>query len=102
MNLSVLAISLPTLLTIVNSLTILTSNVEHILSLYLFVEISILGDFKIHHQLWFSSPVIDHRGEPAFNFAILHDLEQQTQHPARIPDCLGDTPNILDLFFTRL
>ncbi|MPC68647.1 hypothetical protein E2C01_062850 [Portunus trituberculatus] len=33
----------------------------------------------------------------AFSFAILHDLEQLVQHPTRIPDRLGDTPNILGL-----
>ncbi|MPC41655.1 hypothetical protein E2C01_035255 [Portunus trituberculatus] len=27
-------------------------------------------------QLWFSSPFTDHPGKLAFNFAILHDLEQ--------------------------
>ncbi|MPC58684.1 hypothetical protein E2C01_052691 [Portunus trituberculatus] len=48
---------------------------EHILSLYPFVEISILGDFNVHHQFWLSSPFTDHRGELAFNFAIFHDLE---------------------------
>ncbi|MPC39192.1 hypothetical protein E2C01_032720 [Portunus trituberculatus] len=74
--------------------------VEHILSLHPSVEISILGDFNVHHQLWFSSPFTDHPGEPAFNFAILHDQEQLVQHPTRIPDCLGDTSNILDLFLT--
>ena len=32
--------------------------------------------------------------------AILYDLEQLVQHPTRIPDRLGDTSNILDLFLT--
>ncbi|MPC08430.1 hypothetical protein E2C01_001017 [Portunus trituberculatus] len=36
----------------------LTSKVEHILSLYPFVEIFILGDFNVHHQLWVSSPSV--------------------------------------------
>ncbi|MPC45763.1 hypothetical protein E2C01_039469 [Portunus trituberculatus] len=31
---------------------------------------------------------------------MLHDLEQLVQHPIRIPDRLGDTPNILYFFFT--
>ncbi|MPC22044.1 hypothetical protein E2C01_015050 [Portunus trituberculatus] len=61
-----------------------SSKVELILSLYLSVEISILGNFNVHHQLWLSSSFTDHPGELAFNFAILH----------------GDTPNILDLFLT--
>ncbi|KAK8405365.1 hypothetical protein O3P69_001722 [Scylla paramamosain] len=63
-------------------------------------KISILGDFSVHHQLWLSSPFTDHPGELAYNFAILHDLEQLVQHPTRIPDHLGDMPNILDLFLT--
>ncbi|MPC33689.1 hypothetical protein E2C01_027048 [Portunus trituberculatus] len=60
-------------------------------------EISILGDFNVHHQLWLFSPFTDNHCELAFNFAILHDPEQ---HPTHIPDCLGDMPNILDLFLT--
>ncbi|MPC24674.1 hypothetical protein E2C01_017761 [Portunus trituberculatus] len=70
-----------------------------ILSLYPFVDISIIGDFNVHHQLWLSFPFTDHPGELAFNSAILHDLEQLVQHPTRIPDRLGDTP-ILHFFLT--
>ncbi|MPC58327.1 hypothetical protein E2C01_052325 [Portunus trituberculatus] len=51
-------------------------------------------------QVWLSSPFTDHPGELACNFAILHDLEQLVQHPARIPRYLGDTNNSLDLFLT--
>ncbi|MPC92444.1 hypothetical protein E2C01_087533 [Portunus trituberculatus] len=47
---------------------------EHILSLYHFAEISILGDFNVHHLLWLLSPFTEHPGELAFNSAILHDL----------------------------
>ncbi|MPC93905.1 hypothetical protein E2C01_089051 [Portunus trituberculatus] len=39
-----------------------SSRVEHILSLYPFVEISILEYFNVHHQLWLSSPFTDHPG----------------------------------------
>ncbi|MPC34496.1 hypothetical protein E2C01_027888 [Portunus trituberculatus] len=85
---------------IINFFDYLTSKVEYILSLYSFVEISILGDFNVHHQIWLSSPFTDHSDELAFNFATLHDLEQLLQHPTRIPDRLGDTHNILDLFLT--
>ncbi|MPC77048.1 hypothetical protein E2C01_071488 [Portunus trituberculatus] len=75
----------------------LTSKVEHIVP---FAEFSIFGDFNVHRQLCLSSPFTDHPDELAFNFAILHDLEQLVQHPTRIPDHLRDTPNILDLFLT--
>ena len=78
----------------------LTSKVEYILSHFPHAEISILGDFNVHHQLWISSSFTDQPGEQIFNFAILHDLEQMVQFPTRIPDRLGDTPNILDLFLT--
>ena len=47
-----------------------------------------------------SSSFNDLPGEQTFKFAILHDLEQLVQFPIRIPDRLGDTPSILDLFLT--
>ena len=71
---------------------------EYILSHFLYAEISILGDFNVHHQLWLSFSFTYQTGEQALNFAILHDLEQLMQFPTRIPDRPGDTPNILDLF----
>ncbi|MPC66984.1 hypothetical protein E2C01_061144 [Portunus trituberculatus] len=51
---------------------------------------------NVHHQLWLSSPFTGHPGELAFNFAILHDIEQLVQHPTRIPDRLEESP----AFFT--
>ena len=57
---------------------------------------------NVLHQLWLSFPLTDQPGEQAYNFAILHDLEQLVQHPTRIPDRLGDTPNILDLFLISI
>ncbi|MPC36276.1 hypothetical protein E2C01_029729 [Portunus trituberculatus] len=62
----------------------LSSKVEHILSLYPSVEISMPGDFNLHHQLCHSSPFIDHPDELVFNFPILHDLEQLVQHPTHV------------------
>ncbi|MPC10867.1 hypothetical protein E2C01_003510 [Portunus trituberculatus] len=70
-----------------------THIMEYIQSLYPFAEISILGDLNVHHQLWLTSPLTDHPGELAFNFAIFHHLEQLVQHPTRH----GDMPNILDI-----
>ena len=79
----------------------LTSNVDYILSHFPYAEFfTILKDFNVHHQLWISSSFTDQPGEQTFNFAILHDLEQLVQFPTRIPDRLGDTSNILDLFLT--
>ena len=78
----------------------LMSKVEHITSRFPSAEISILGDFNVHHQLWLSSNFTDQPGEHAYTFYLTSGLEQLVQHPTRIPDRLGDTPNILDLFFT--
>ena len=80
----------------------LTSKVDYILSHFHYAEIPILGDFNVHHQLWLSSSFTDQTGDQTFNFAIPHDLEQLVQLPTRIPDRLGDTPNILDLFLTSI
>ena len=62
----------------------LTSKLGHTLSLYPLAEISIIGDLNVHHQLWLSSPFTEHPGEPYFNFAILHDLEQLVPSPALV------------------
>lgn len=59
--------------------------VEHVLTYFLLAETSILGDFNIHHQLWFSSSFTDQPGEQVYNFSILHNLEQLVQHSTRIP-----------------
>ncbi|MPC31624.1 hypothetical protein E2C01_024919 [Portunus trituberculatus] len=58
----------------------ISSKVEHILSLYPFVEISILGDFNVHHQLWLSSPFTDHPSELAFNYVISIRLLRSQSH----------------------
>ena len=78
----------------------LTSRHEALLISHPNAEILYLGDFNVHHVEWLHSPNTDVGGREAFNFSISHDLEQIIQHPTRIPDRHGDTPNILDLFFT--
>jgi exonuclease III len=78
----------------------LNSKIEHILSLSPFSEIIILGDFNVHHRQWLSSSSQDQAGELAFDFSIHNCLEQLVQLPTRIPDRIGDKPNILDLFMT--
>src|ERR1700755_962386 len=77
----------------------LNCKIEHILSSP-FSEITVLGDFNVHHRHWLSSSSHNPAGELAFNFSIQNSLEQLVQLPTRIPDRLGDEPNILDLFLT--
>ena len=71
----------------------LTYKVEYIISHFTYAEISILEDFNVHHQLL--SCFTDQPGVQAFNFAILHDLEQLVQFPTHIPDHLGVSPTFL-------
>ena len=71
---------------------------EYIVLYYPYVKISILEDFNIHHKFWLSFFLTDQPGKQIFNFAILNDIEQLVQLPTRVPDRLGDKPNILDLF----
>ncbi|KAL7636546.1 UNVERIFIED_CONTAM: hypothetical protein RMT77_013321 [Armadillidium vulgare] len=78
----------------------LNSKIEHILSSSPFSEIIVLGDFNVHHRQWLSYSSHDPAGELAYNFSIQNNLEQLVQLPTRIPDRLGDEPNILDLFLT--
>ncbi len=78
----------------------LISNVEHILTHSPFSEISVSGGFNAHQQLCLSSSFTDQPGEQAYSFSPLNDLEQLVQHSTRIPDRLGDMPNILDIFPT--
>src|ERR1700755_1097024 len=78
----------------------LNSKIEHILSSSPFSEIIILGDFNVHHRQWLSSSSHDPAGELAFQFSIQNNFEQLVHLPTRIPDRLGDEPNILDLFLT--
>ena len=63
-------------------------------------EILYIGDFNVHHTEWLSSNHTDMGGREAYNFSLLHDLEQIIQQPTRVPDRHDQSPNILDLFFT--
>ncbi|MPC86172.1 hypothetical protein E2C01_080988 [Portunus trituberculatus] len=49
---------------------------EHILSLYPFTEISIPGDFNVHHHLWLSSLFTDHPGSPKVEVSLAFYLCQ--------------------------
>ena len=66
-------------------------------------HISLSLCWDLHFRGFQCSPALaftDQPGEQAFNFAILHDLEQLVQFPSHNPDLLGDAPYILDHFLT--
>lgn len=66
-----------------------------ILSHFAFSKFSPWAEIDVHCP-WLSS-IPNPPGEETFIFPILHDLEQLVQHPTRIPECLGNQPNILDI-----
>ena len=78
----------------------LNSKVDFIISSSPSAEIIVLGDFNVHHREWLYSRRTDAAGERAFEFCLENDFTQLVQYPTRIPDRLGDEPNILDLFLT--
>lgn len=71
-----------------------TPQVKHIASHSSFSEISIVEDFIVHYRLWLSSPFNDSPGEQAFISSGFSNAKQLVQVLPRIPDCLGDRPNI--------
>ena len=73
---------------------------ESLLTSHPHAEILFLGDFNVHHTDWLSSTHTDLGGREAFEFSVLHDLEQIIHQPTRIPDRHDQASNILDLFFT--
>lgn len=76
---------------------------EHILTHSSFVEISVLSDCNVYHQVWLLPSFTgqpDESNLEIYSFALLADLELVIHHPARNSDCLGDLLNILGLFLT--
>lgn len=58
----------------------LTSKMKHILTLFPFADVFILGDFSIHYQLWFFFSFIEYLGELPSNLSILFEWDQVVQH----------------------
>ena len=80
----------------------LNETVERVLSSHPFSEVTLVGDFNVHHKDWLLSNVTDQPGIAAYEFATINSLEQLIVGPTRIPDnnLQSPSPSPLDLFLT--
>jgi len=80
----------------------LNDTIEHVISSSPLSEVTLFGDFNVHHMEWLSSNRTTQAGTAAFEFATLNDLQQLIVGPTRIPDNSLQLPSLspLDLFLT--
>ena len=79
----------------------ISSNIDEVLSINPSANVSVFGDFNVHHKDWLTySSGTDRPGELCYNFSISNDLTQMVNFPTRIPDCDSHSPALLDLFIS--
>ena len=76
----------------------ISSNIDEVLSINTFANVSIFGEFNDHQKdcLTYSGGT-DRSGEPCYNFSVSNDLSQTVNFPTRIPDCQSHSYALLDL-----
>ena len=78
----------------------ISSNIDEVLSINPSANMSVFGDYNVHHKDWLTySGGTDRPSKLCYNFSISNDLTQIVNFPARIPDCDSHIPALLDLFF---
>ena len=82
-------------------LNVISNKLDSILQQYPTAEVAIFGDFNVHNVEWLvHSRTTDSSGQAAQAFALSHNLSQIVSSPTRVPDRVGDTGYLLDLFLT--
>ena len=78
-----------------------SSNINEVLSINPSANLSLFGDFKVHHKdMLIYSGGTDRSGELCYNFLISNDLTQMVNFPNQIADCDCHCPAFLDLFIS--
>ena len=78
-----------------------SSNVDEVLLINPSADVSVFGDFKVHHKDWLTySSRTDRPGELFYNFSISNDLTQMVNFPIWIPDCAFHSPGLLNFFIS--
>ena len=73
------------------------SNIDEVLSINPSANVSVFGDFNVHHKDWLTySGGTDGPGELCYNFSISNNLTQIVNFHTRIPDCDSHSPALLD------
>ena len=79
----------------------ISSNIDEVLLINPSANVSVFGDFKVHHKDWLTySSGTDGLGELCYNFSISNDLTQIVNFPTWIPDFDSYSPTLLDLFIS--
>ena len=79
----------------------ISSNIDEVLSINLFNNAFIFGDFNAHHKDWTTySDGTDRSGELCYNFSFSNDLTQMVNFPTHIPDYDSHSPALLDIFLS--
>ena len=79
----------------------ISSNIDEVLSINLFANVFVFGDFNSHHKDWLTnSGGTDRPGELCYNFFISNDLSQIVNFPTRITECDSYSPALLNLFLS--
>ena len=79
----------------------ISSNIDGVLSINPSANLSLFGDFKVHHKDMLTYSVgTDRSGELCYNFSIPNDLTQMVNFPTQIPDCDFHCPALLGLFLS--
>ena len=78
-----------------------SSDIDEVLSSNPFVNVSVFGDFNVHHKEWLTySGGTDRPCELCYNFSISNNLTQIAKFPTWIPDFDCHSPAVLDLFIS--
>ena len=65
-------------------------------------ELTLLGDYNVHHREWLNSNITNQAGSAAYEFETLNSLNQLIIGSTRIPDnsLQLPSPSPLDIFLT--
>lgn len=77
----------------------ISNNIDKAISLHLFAQIFVLGDFNAHHTMWFNNSVSDLAGIQTLNFSITQSPTQVYDFPTRFPSNPNGNASLLDLFY---
>ena len=82
-------------------INVISDKLDYLLQQYPSAEVAVFGDFNVHHVDWLiHSRTTDVSGQAVYDFALSHNLSQMVSSPTRVPDRVGDSGYLLDLFLT--
>ena len=80
----------------------IAEKIDSIMCDYPYANIHLCGDFNVHHKEWLCSRITSEEGKRCHEFSTIYGLTQIVKGPTRVPDVIGQTANLLDLFLTTV